>query len=93
MRLDWVQGGGMFIDGAQIRAARALLNWSSAETAAKAGIARQTLYRLETYDDRPPSRSATLGELARIFVEGGVEFIDADGEKGPGVRLARPLRE
>jgi hypothetical protein len=75
------------IMGSQIRAARALLNWSSATTAEMAKLTRQTLHRLETYDDVPPSRSGSLVALEKLFVAHGVEFIEADDEKGPGVRL------
>ena len=72
--------------GRQIRSARALLGWSSEETAEKAGMTRQTLHRLESHDDVPPSRTQSLLELRRVFEEAGVEFIGGPGD-GPGVRL------
>ena len=72
--------------GAQIRAARALLNWSTQDTALKVGLTRQTLHRLETHDDVPASRTHSLLELKRVFEEAGIEFIGGPGE-GPGVRL------
>ena len=75
------------ITGSQLRAARALLNWTSAQTAEMARLTRQTLHRLETHDDVPPSRSGSLVALERLFLDHGVEFIDADDVKGPGVRL------
>ena len=74
------------ISGAQIRCARAILGWSSEETAQKAGITRQTLHRLESFDDIPPSRTQSIRELRKAFEQAGVEFIGAPGE-GPGVRL------
>jgi DNA-binding XRE family transcriptional regulator len=74
------------INGGQIRAARALLHWSSEKAARKTGLSRQTLHRLETALDIPPSRTKTLVELKRVFEEAGIEFIGAPGE-GPGVRL------
>jgi hypothetical protein len=77
------------ITGSQIRAARALLNWQSEGLSKKAGITRQTLHRLESFDDIPPSRTQSLVELQRVFEEAGIEFIDAEDNKGPGVRLAR----
>jgi transcriptional regulator with XRE-family HTH domain len=78
------------ITGGQIRAARGLLHWSTAETAQKTGLTRQTLHRLEMSDDVPPSRSHSLVELKRVFEEAGIEFIGAPGE-GPGVRLWKKI--
>ena len=77
------------ISGLQIRAARAILSWTASEVAEKTGLRRETVQRLEKYDDIPPSRTQSLVELRRVFEEAGVEFINAEGEKGPGVRLAR----
>ncbi|MFN4140928.1 helix-turn-helix domain-containing protein [Aestuariivirga sp.] len=74
------------ITGSQIRAARGLLNWSAAETAERSGIARNTIQRLEGFDDIPPSRTQSLTELRRVFEEAGIEFIGSPGD-GPGVRL------
>jgi transcriptional regulator with XRE-family HTH domain len=74
------------ITGSQIRAGRALLNWSAAELAAQVGSTRQTILRLEQHDGIPPSRSQTLIDLQRAFEAAGVEFIGTP-EDGPGVRL------
>lgn len=49
-------------------------------------MTRQTLHRLESHDDVPPSRTQSLLELRRVFEEAGVEFIGGPGD-GPGVRL------
>ena len=83
--------GKNMISGLQIRAARAILSWSASEIAEKAGLRRETVQRLEKFDDIPPSRTQSLVELQRAFEEAGIEFIDADGVKGPGVRLAQPM--
>ncbi|MDE2163780.1 MAG: helix-turn-helix transcriptional regulator [Alphaproteobacteria bacterium] len=74
------------IGGAQMRAARALLNWSAAELAKRSGVTRFTIQRLERYDAVPPSRSQTLEEIQRALEAAGVEFIGSPDE-GPGVRL------
>jgi transcriptional regulator with XRE-family HTH domain len=74
------------ITGDQIRAARALLNWSASATAKRAGLTRETIQRLERHSDIPPSRTQSLLELKRVFEKAGIEFIGAPGE-GPGVRL------
>ncbi|MEY3080935.1 MAG: Helix-turn-helix domain [Pseudomonadota bacterium] len=52
--------GEIMISGVQIRGARAVLGWSSEDAAARLGISRQTLHRLETYDDVPPSRTYVI---------------------------------
>ena len=72
--------------GHQIRAARALLGWTATEAAKFSGLTRETVQRLERYDDIPPSRTQSLIDLKRAFEEAGIEFIGAPGE-GPGVRL------
>jgi hypothetical protein len=54
----------------------------------QAGLARNTVERLEGYDGIPPSRSQTLVDLQRVFEAAGIEFIGTP-EEGPGVRLWR----
>jgi transcriptional regulator with XRE-family HTH domain len=75
------------VSGAQIRAARALLNWSAEALAEKVGITRHTVQRLEQHDGIPPSRSQTLDDIRRAFEGAGVEFIGTPDDR-PGVRLA-----
>lgn len=77
------------ITGAQIRAARALLNWTAADLAAQIGAARQTILRLEQVDGVPPSRSQTLLELRRAFEEAGIEFIGTPEEPGVILRIKK----
>ncbi len=76
------------ISGIQIRSARAMLGWSAKKLAERAAITRNTVQRLESFEDIPPSRTQSLVELKRVFEEAGIEFIDAADGKGPGVRLA-----
>jgi transcriptional regulator with XRE-family HTH domain len=76
------------LTGQQIRAARALLGWSAAQTAEKASATRQTIQRLEQHEGVPPSRSQTLIDLKRAFETAGIEFVGTP-EEGPGVRLWR----
>jgi transcriptional regulator with XRE-family HTH domain len=76
------------ITGRQIRAARGLLDWNAVETAQKAGLTRETVQRLEKFEDVPQSRTQSLLELRRVFEEAGIEFIGTPDE-GPGVRLWR----
>ena len=79
------------IVGAQIRAARALLNWSADDLATKIGITRQTIQRLEQHDGVPPSRSQTLDEIQRTLEAAGIEFIGTPDDK-PGVRRLRSTK-
>ena len=74
------------ITGAQIRAARALLNWSSAELADRAGAARQTIVRIEQIDGLPNSKVQTLVEIKNVIELAGIEFIGTP-ENGAGVRF------
>jgi len=76
------------ITGSQIRAARALLNWTAEEAAEAAGVSRQTVVKFEAHDVIPPSRTQSLLDLKVAFEKAGIEFIGAPGE-GPGVRLWR----
>ena len=80
--------GEIMLSGVQIRGARSVLGWSSEKTAERLGISRQTLHRLETYDDVPPTRALILRNIRQVFEAAGVEFIGGPGD-GPGVRLWR----
>jgi len=66
---------------AQLRAARAFLDWSMGKAAAAAGVTRRTVIRLERepgYKDRQPKSLVRLVEAYRraspaiVFIEGGV---------------------
>jgi transcriptional regulator with XRE-family HTH domain len=63
-----------------------MLNWSAALVAEKAGVTRNTIQRLERYQDIPPSRTQSLLDVAKIFEDAGIEFLGGPGD-GPGVRL------
>ena len=79
------------ITGPQIRAARALLGWSGADLARRAGISYPTVQRAETATGVPGLRLYNLIVLKRTLEVGGVIFL-AQGELrdgGPGVRLPR----
>ncbi len=77
------------LTGAQIRAARALLNMSVSELAERTGLAINTIRRAEGTNALPPITGANMNLLAKLFGECGVEFIGAD-DKGVGVRFAHP---
>jgi transcriptional regulator with XRE-family HTH domain len=74
------------LTGAQIRAARGLLDISIAELAQRAGLAVNTIRRAERAEGAVAITAANMKVLRNALEEAGVEFIDAD-ERGPGVRL------
>ena len=67
---------------AQCRAARALLDWSQAELARQAKVAKQTLADFERGARTPYAR--TLDDIRGALEAAGVEFTNGDA---PGVRL------
>lgn len=74
--------GYQLISGEQVRAARALLRWTVAELAEKAGVAPNTVVRVEA---EKSVNTATLQSLQKVLEEGGVVFVPENGE-GAGVR-------
>jgi transcriptional regulator with XRE-family HTH domain len=83
------------LTGVQIRAARAALKWSAARLAEEVGVAHKTIARFEEVDGIPRSRTSTLAEVRYKLEAAGIEFIEDDGRRGPGVRLAlsnRPMQ-
>jgi transcriptional regulator with XRE-family HTH domain len=74
------------IDAAQIRAARALLNISQADLAEGASVHVATIRRLEAASE-VRGAAETLWKVETCLERLGVEFIPAEGGKGPGVRL------
>ena len=79
------------IEAAQIKAARALLWIGQVELSELAGVGLTTLKRLELSDEITGS-ARTLWKIQTALEEAGVEFIPADDEKGPGLRLKHKVR-
>lgn len=79
------------ITGAQVRAARALLGWSTSELAARAGVGSATISRLETAGLDAKSSRATRHLITLTFEREGIEFVgNAGSADGYGVHL-RPV--
>ena len=75
----------------QIRAARALLDWTREDLSAASRITIRTLARIESAQTVP--RESTLNALTATLEDAGVEFLAENGG-GPGVRLnRRPSRD
>ena len=79
------------IDAAQIRAARALLNINQADLARMAPVHVATIRRLEATTEIRGA-AETLWKIQTALEAAGIEFIPAEGGKGPGVRLKAPAR-
>lgn len=71
---------------AQLRAARALIDWTREDLAKASGVTVRTIARVESSQNAP--REATLAALCTALEDAGVEFIPGNGG-GRGVRLAR----
>lgn len=71
---------------AQCRAARALLGWTQAGLADKAGIARRTVAHFEV--GRRALLARTRQDIMVAFEQAGIEFVWAVATGGEGVRVA-----
>lgn len=75
----------------QIRAARALLNWSQSELVEKSGLSLTTIRRME--DDKIGPERSSAGNVAtvtKIIEDAGITFL-GEGDQvsgGPGVRMS-----
>lgn len=73
------------ITSGQIRAARALLNWSRAELSSESGIGLSALMRIESAEGVPGAHSKTLETVQKTFEEAGIEFTGSPDSQA-GVR-------
>ena len=69
----------------QIRAARALLDWSREQLSKKSAIGISALMRLETSEGVPAGNIKTFAAVQKAFEAAGIEFIGTP-ESGAGVR-------
>jgi DNA-binding XRE family transcriptional regulator len=75
--------------GEQIRAARAMLGWSVATLASRAGVSWRTIQRAEAAGDQVPRMHiATVEKIQGALEAEGVEFLRAGQRSngGPGIR-------
>lgn len=72
------------ITGGQLRAARALLDWTQDDLASRSGVAAQTIRLFEAGSRRPYGR--TLDQLEATLKEAGIVFLET--ESGRGVVLS-----
>ena len=76
------------ITPAQIRAARALLDWSMVDLAKVAQVSVSTIKRMEDELQRPTA-DRSMAPVQHAFQTAGVRFLPDDGD-GPGVRYKAP---
>jgi transcriptional regulator with XRE-family HTH domain len=73
----------------QIKAARALLDWSQEELARASGLSIPTIKRLEALDGTIGGRPETAEKIRAALEANGIEFTNG---RSPGVRLRAPRR-
>ena len=73
------------ITSAQIRAARALLDWSREQLSIASGVGISALMRLESSNGVPSGNIKTFESVQKAFESAGIEFIGTP-ESGAGVR-------
>ena len=78
----------MPVTSAQVRMARAALNWTVRDLAEAAGIHRNTVTNIEV--GRYAGDPQTLDVIEATLRSAGVIFIDENGG-GPGVRLRKRI--
>jgi DNA-binding XRE family transcriptional regulator len=74
------------VTSAQLRMARAALNWTVRDLAAATGLHRNTITNIEV--GRYAGDETSLAVIERVLTKAGVEFLDENGG-GPGVRLRK----
>jgi transcriptional regulator with XRE-family HTH domain len=78
----------MLLTAGQIRAARALLDWSQPRLAEAAGLSLMSIRRMEDPKNGPGQRAAANVEAVRAALDNaGVQFLPPDNLGGPGLRL------
>lgn len=79
------------LTAAQLRAARALLNWSGERLALESGIGLATIRRAEPTEGPLRMIPANARAIRSTLEAAGVVFIAENGG-GPGVRLQKPQK-
>ena len=76
------------ISGAQIKAARSLLNWSQEDLANKASLTMTPISRMER--EVVNTRKGTMKLISMALEEAGIEFINEKGWVGVRLKLDLP---
>jgi len=78
----------LMITAGQVKAARSLLGLSQRDLSEMADLGIATVKRLETAAE-PRGAVTTILKAQAALEKAGIEFIPAEGGKGPGVRLSQ----
>lgn len=73
---------------AQLRAARALVDWTQPTLAERSGVSLNTIKMFEKGASDP--RQSTILSMKLALARSGVEFLDGGKDHGPGVRFRDP---
>jgi transcriptional regulator with XRE-family HTH domain len=65
--------------GAQLRAGRALLNWSVRELAVRSGVSQSAISRAEKSNGLLSMHVRTCNAIQRTFEEHGIKFLGKNG--------------
>jgi transcriptional regulator with XRE-family HTH domain len=81
----------MELTAGQLRAARALLDWSQAKLAERTKLSVLTIRRMEGARGPSGSTEANIEAVRRALESAGIVFLEAKSVKegGPGVRLKK----
>ena len=79
------------ITSCQVRAPRALINWSARELAEESGLGVAAIRRMELAEGVHSSNALNLDQIKKALEVQGVEFIVAPDDR-PGVRLNKPQK-
>lgn len=82
-----VKGGKISLTGAQLRAARALLDLSAEALAAATDIGLRTIGRAEREHGPVAMTAANTARIVEALQARGVIFVEPSDGGGPGVRL------
>jgi transcriptional regulator with XRE-family HTH domain len=72
------------LTGPQIRAARALLGWSTTDLAKRAGLALSTVQRADAAPDVPRVSAHSLAKIQAAIEEAGVIFLEVGDTRAGG---------
>jgi transcriptional regulator with XRE-family HTH domain len=74
------------LEAAQIRAARALLDWRQHDLSKASGVGTATIQRIEKSEGTMTGYASTLAKIQTALERAGIEFLEDDETGGIGVR-------
>jgi transcriptional regulator with XRE-family HTH domain len=77
------------LESAQIRAARALLDWRQKDLSKASGVGTATIQRIEKSHRSITGYVSTLVRIQAAFEQAGIQFIENDEMGGFGLQMAK----